>query len=231
MLILVDYDNIHRNERRLGLTHVVRLIMSRIDPADLNGRRRVLIRLYGGWYHSTNFTNQAQNLSTEISANFPTAMGLSNPTIQVVVNCEMAYSVLADPSNHLLHTYRPRGIPQNLRSNHPSTVGCSDANCPMIIVHDAISNNRCTRCSVKGPEDILYRGEQKLVDTMMVTDMISSHTNPDNLAIVSSDDDFWPGIITTLTMGKAVIHIHTRNRPTPRMYTVNAGINYTQKFL
>lgn len=231
MLILVDYDNINRTSTRRGVTYVVREILSKIDPTDLNGINRVDIRLYGGWYEQNNFTIKAQNISTEISANFPASMKISDNITSVIVNCEMAYSLLSDPNNHLFHTYRRRGVPTNLRSRHPNQVGCTNATCPIIPLHSFIKNDICNSCSVIKPENILFKGEQKLVDTMLTSDLIFSSGIQSELCIVSSDDDFWPGIITTISSGKRVLHLHTRNRPTPVFYSRNAGSNYVQKFL
>ena len=231
MLILVDYDNIETNLIRHGITHVVDRIVSKIDLSEIYSKRHVNIRLYGGWYEQNSFTIKAQILSADVAANYPNTALLSDNSTSVIVNCDMAYSILADPTNHLFSTYRPRGIPRGLKAKHPKSFGCSLPNCPIIPIHNFLLTKSCPLCNSIRPEDIFYRGEQKLVDTMLTSDLIFSATQPTNLGIVSSDDDFWPGIKTTLTNGKRIIQFHTRNKITPTFYTRTTSSNYIQKKL
>lgn len=232
MIILVDYDNIDKSTLRHGVVHVINKIVSKIDPTEIDSSHRITIRLYGGWYLNNNFTHKAQIISSDVLANFPNTATLSDNTTNVVVNCEMAYSILADPSNHLFNTFRPRGFPHGLSAKNPTVdCGCTDTNCPMIATHHFLVNNVCGTCNTIRPENVFYRGEQKLVDTMLTCDLIFSSNQPFNLGIVSSDDDFWPGIKTTLISGKKVIQLHTRNRLTPNYYTRTTSSNYIQKQL
>lgn len=231
MVILVDYDNIDKNIIRLGILHVVNKIVSKIDPTEVSNGRHVTIRLYGGWYEHNRFTIRAQNLSADITSSFPNTSMLSDNRTSVIVNCEIAYSLLADPTNHLFHTYRTRGIPTGLKAKRPVNCGCTATTCPIDTVFNFITNNICNQCNIVTPEDLLYRSEQKLIDTMLTSDLIYSSNQSPNLCLVSSDDDFWPGIMTTLTLGKKVIQIHTKSRSTPAFYTQNASSNYIQKHL
>ena len=229
MVILIDYDNIDNALTRLGVHYIISKIVSKIDPHEISSGNRIITRLYGGWYENNNFTRRAQTLSGDIILNFPTVLTLSDNSTSIVVNCELALSMLADPTNHLFHTYRPRGIPEGLQVFHPSMLGCTDPSCPLIATYDFLTKDSCIKCGKIKPRDLFYRGEQKLVDTMLTSDLIYSVNQPSNLCIVSSDDDFWPGIMTSLTLGKKVIHLHTRNRHTPRFYSRNAGNQYIQK--
>ena len=231
MIILVDYDNIEYSIRRRGITHVVNRIVSKIDLAEINSNRHIHIRLYGGWYEHSRFTHQAQILSADILSSFPNVALLSDNHTNAIVNCELAYSILADPTNHLFNTYRPRGIPSGLKARHPSTCSCSTPNCPIIETYNFLQNKICSICNSIRPEDIFYRGEQKLVDTMLTSDLIFSSNQIANLGIVSSDDDFWPGIKTTLANGKKIIQLHTRSGNTPAFYTRTTNNNYIQKQL
>ncbi len=232
MIILVDYDNIQTSILRLGAVHVVNRIVSKIDSMEVDSNHRITIRLYGGWYLNNNFTHKAQALSAEISANFPNTAMLSDNSTSVIIKCEMAYSILADPTNHLFSTFRPRGMPWGLKAHNPTTsCGCSNSSCPIVATHHFLQNNKCGVCNTVKPEDVFYRGEQKLVDTMLTSDLIFSSNQPANLGVVSSDDDFWPGIKTTLVNGKKVIQLHTRSRTTPSSYTRTTLSNYIQKQL
>lgn len=231
MIILVDYDNIDNSILRYGILHVINRIVSKIDLLEIDNNRHVNIRLYGGWYEYKRFTHRAQNLSIDIATNFPNVALLSDNHTSVIVNCEMAYSILADPSNHLFNTYRQRGIPSGLKAKHPSNCNCSTPNCPIIATYNFLNNNLCNVCNTIRPEDVFYRGEQKLVDTMLTSDLIFSSSQSFNLGIVSSDDDFWPGIKTTLVFGKKIIQLHTQNRNTPNFYSRTTNSNYIQRQL
>lgn len=231
MIILVDYDNIDRNILSHGISHVVNRILTKIDPHEVSGSLHMKIRLYGGWYEQNRFTTRAQNLSADVLASFPNIALLSDNATSVIVNCEMAYSILADPTNHLFHTFRPRGIPSGLKVKHPNRCGCVNSNCPLIATYNFITSNQCSTCNNLTPQDLFYRSEQKLVDTMLTSDLIYSSNQNLNLGIVSSDDDFWPGIKTTIMNGKKVIQIHTKNRNTPAYYTRTTSTNYLQKHL
>lgn len=231
MVIFVDYDNIDYEIRRHGVIHVVNRILTKIDPSEIDNNKRITVRLYGGWYERNNFTQRAQNLASDITLGFPTILKLADNSTSAIVNCEMAYSILADPTNHLFSTYRPRGIPYGLSANHPLNTGCHNTNCPIIDTYNFIQNNKCSSCNSIKPSDIFYRGEQKLVDTMLTTDLIFSTQTSENVALVSSDDDFWPGIKTSICFGKKIIHIHTKNRQTPDFYTRTTYLNYIQKQL
>ena len=78
MIILVDYDNIDIGILRLGITHVVNKIISKVDPSEVTNGHHITIRLYGGWYEQNRFTYRAQNLSVDISASFPNVSILSD---------------------------------------------------------------------------------------------------------------------------------------------------------
>ena len=104
MFVLIDYDNINKAVSRKGIHYVISKVVSRIDPADVSSGNRISARLYGGWYENSNFTRLAQALSADIMSNFPTVLTLSDNKTSVVVNCELAFSLLADPTNHLVHT-------------------------------------------------------------------------------------------------------------------------------
>ena len=60
------------------------------------------------------------------------------------------------------------------------------------------------------PKQIISRAEQKIVDTMLTSDMIELCLREEHFAIASSDDDMLPGISLALTRGASVIHLQTR---------------------
>lgn len=233
MIVLVDYDNIPFQHRHIGIEYVVDRVIRSFDPALLLNEKHISMRLYGGWYILNTLTRSAQTLAGRIQASFPRTMtvGDSISKKNLTVAVELAYSLAVEPSKHLWHTYRPRGLPGNLICNSPSSVGCSDPNCPIETVYKFFNTDCCLKagCIIK-PSDIMYRAEQKLVDTMLTADLIYYATNRTQvLCIVTSDDDLWPGIASALCNGVKILHMHTHStRITPRYYSSGLGSNYMQ---
>ena len=51
-----------------------------------------------------------------------------------------------------------------------------------------------------------------MVDTMMVADIIHiANRGDESVAVVTSDDDVWPGILSAMIIGTRVLHV----RPKP----------------
>ncbi len=232
--VLVDFDNISSTDQNRGLIYIVDKIVSQLPYNEIGQYRRLIFRLYGGWYEQNNITRKAQMLSAEVQRDFPKRSALVHPTTgamhYLISNIEMAYSMIMNPSRHLLATYRRREIPKGLYCLHPNQLGCSDPNCPTKHVFDFINGGRClsARCTIRS-SDIIHKGQQKLVDTMLVSDLIHlAVAGAPIIGIVSSDDDFWPGIETAVAMGSTIIHLHTRNRNTPIYYCGHITSNYYQ---
>jgi len=233
MYILVDYSNVRSADRRRGAVYIVDRVLSALGYNNLQGQRNILVRLYDGWYENQTLTRRAQQVAAEVLADFPTLRRFSDGhnTASVVVNVELAYSLLIDPSTHLWHTFRRRKAPADLQCHHPLTAGCSIAPCALAPMHAFFINSSCPvpGCNVT-PSDLMYRNEQKLVDTMIVSDLLFLYLQTtQDLAIVSSDDDMWPAISTAIQFGFKVIHVHTiASHRTPTFYSRSPRPGYTE---
>jgi uncharacterized LabA/DUF88 family protein len=65
-------------------------------------------------------------------------------------------------------------------------------------------------CNVAIP-DLVYRHEQKIVDTMLTCDLIHAATaGYDRVLLISGDDDFLPSLRSVLLRGVAAIRFHTK---------------------
>jgi uncharacterized LabA/DUF88 family protein len=61
--------------------------------------------------------------------------------------------------------------------------------------------------------DLVYRHEQKIVDTMLTCDLIhAANRLPDRIILVSGDDDFLPPLRTVLLRGTAAVRCHPKPR-------------------
>ena len=232
--VFVDYDNVVGQERRKGLVYVAERILQTIihGASGLVAPTRFAFRLYGGWYGGTTPTRLAQNLAVEISAHFPrrSVIPTASP-VTCLVGMELAYSLDIDPSRHLLHTYRRQGAIDDVSCRPPIAAGCTEAACALTSMHQFLTSGGCAMsgCAMT-PADFLFRGQQKLVDTMLAADVIHlAHVNAEPLCVVTSDDDLWPAIKTALVLGRTVLHVQTRpGKRTPNFYSAGSGPLYLE---
>jgi hypothetical protein len=233
MNVLVDYDNLPHSVRARGLVYVAeRIVQAALVAGPLSGSR-TRFRLYGGWYEGNTLTRRAQTLATEALADFPRIITLGAAAPLVNAEVELAYSLEIDPSRHLLSTYRKQA-PAATGCRPPADAGCSRTPCPLVAMHHFLASDTCPEphCLIE-PNHLLFRPQQKLVDTMLAMDVIYlAQHDATSLCIVSSDDDLWPALRTGVLYGKRIIHAHTLpGRVTPGHYSAGCGPLYVQTSL
>lgn len=217
MLLLIDYDNVDQAERRSGLDHVLRKAVSLVDRPGLNVLS-VRVRLYGGWYEGGMLTRLGQTLGAELRAISPVRYVSPHIDQPILVRGELAVSILAAPKALVSNTFRKKGYPRNLRCEQRPWLECVDnSNCPLAAVQRFVESDSCdaSGCWVR-PAHILHKQEQKVVDSMMVADIIDYATTPESIVgVVSRDDDIWPGLYMACRTAAEVIHVSTS--PSPRV--------------
>ncbi len=171
------------------------------------------VRLYGGWYEGDALSVLSQRVSVRIQSEFPTVIRVPRNSGQVVrirTTAELAVSLLEEPGHQLFNTYRRKGRPSNIRVETPASVGCSSTTCPLPLAKKLLQKGRCpTQGCVTEGKSLVYRHEQKLVDTMLTCDLIYlAGQECDFLFIVSADDDFLPPIRTLMLRGTKIIRVH-----------------------
>ena len=218
MFILIDYDNIPRELRRWGVEHVVRRIASSFAHLVDGQDNSLRFRLYGGWFEASTLTKPAQDIQDEVDelSTFPilrqdgTRLGLAR--------VQLALSMLIDPTVAITHTFRRKGPPTGLQcTTRPWLTCAAEASCPLFAVVDFVAKDICpSETCALGPSDVFYRQEQKMVDTMLVVDVMQGIREEANaLAVVSSDDDVWPGIHSAIHSGGKILHVRTRATTSP----------------
>jgi uncharacterized LabA/DUF88 family protein len=233
MDILVDYDNIPLSIRTKGMRYVAERILATVPPAHLPDGSRCRLRLYGGWYEHRSPTHLAQRLSAELQGSFPTPIILVSPppSRRLIAAAELAYSIETVPQRHLFHTYRRGDASRGLRAHEPKQIGCTSTDCPVAVVASFVNAEQCpaTGCDI-ALDTVLYRHQQKLVDTMLVIDLVHlAGQRPKAVGIVSSDNDFWPAILTALGAGADVVHVQTKpNQSTPTYYRQMVSSQYSE---
>ena len=234
MIFLIDYDNVRPLDRHRGLTHVVEKTVRSVGVAPFAGNPWARVRLYGGWFQHAKQSRLAQSLASEIAMTFPRPVVVTDATghIRVMARVELAYALECDPRSPLPHTFRTRNAPANLRAKSLPYVGCgSPTACSLSAIVSLFANNRCPKqgCSA-GIDAILERAEQKLVDGMLTADLLHFSTRAQEpIAVVSSDDDLWPGLHGAVVYGADVHHVQTHaGRSTPTYYSRLIQGKYSQ---
>lgn len=236
MIVLIDYDNLDRLVRLRGARHVMTSLFQAI------GRRRLaagqtetaVCRLYGGWFDGASLSARAQELTADLRREFPGVVTVADEhdTCTVLVRAELALALACDPRVALTHTYRRRSSPPRLRCVTPPFPDCADASrCPVAPIHPFIRDGACpTRDCDVTPRAVLERAEQKLVDSMLIIDLVHlAEATSEPLVVVSADDDLWPGIRFVLLRGAQVVHVvPRRHRRTPGPYRRLETPTYSQ---
>lgn len=215
LVVFIDYDNLQEPQKAAGILDVATKVLMRLPLNVQTGRGACEIRVYGGWYEGLNMTQLAQKLSVAIADDFPAIIRLPSAvgTIALATTAELAVSMIEEPQYHLFNTYRKKGRPGNLRVQRPEQVGCTDLACPLPIAKKLLKNGSCSlsSCTITA-DDLVYRHEQKIVDSMLTCDMVyASQLMYDHIVLVSGDDDFLPPIRTLLLRGKSVARFHPRS--------------------
>lgn len=239
LLVLVDYDNVDRTHRAAGPVNMAKMLVSIIPAGVVSGYGSVRVRLYGGWRTNAILTRGAQSLVPDIRANspflVPAPLGASASS-NVRVTVELAESPLGGGSALECTLVDERGL-RNFRSRTYPLPDCAcQAACGLSAY---IGNRHSTPCPVAGCNatlgDVFVRDEQKMVDTLIVADIAfqALSIGANDVVVVSSDTDMWPGVLLALSAGRSVTHIHTkRGWRTQRhlMNTLNVQLkrNYRQ---
>ncbi len=214
-IIFIDYDNLLPAQKTSGIWDVVTKILVQVPWDQSLTRGSCEIRVYGGWYEGNQITRVAQDLTVELQREFPGIIRIprgASPNLELKANAELAVSLLQEPGHHLFNTFRRKGKPSNVRVEKPAEVGCVDAACVLPQMELLLSKGTCPKagCSVTNCE-LVYRNEQKIVDTMLACDLIHAVDRVSGRVIlVSGDDDFLPPLRTVLLRGRAAVRCYPK---------------------
>lgn len=212
--VFIDYDNLNDIQKRTGIFKVVINALFQSNLPSYRGIVSCDVRIYGGWYEESKITRTAEDVSAEIEREFPKIIKIQNDDMfDIVVNtrASLAMALMKHPDRHLYHTYRRKGRPRNIKIADVEDAGCQRENCLLPKVKEFLKTGRCPNegCIVD-KADLLYRHEQKIVDTMLTCDMIYAQSfGYSTIVLVSSDDDFIPPLIMVSVPGIHVVRIHT----------------------
>lgn len=213
--IFIDYDNVEPTLKSAGPVSLAKLLIPSVPASVLHKYNAVRARLYGGWRCQGGLTVSAQRLIPDIRSGSPTIV--SNPSstgtpLRLLV--ELAEGPLGTTLILEETLARERGI-RKFRTRRPPWAECASpaANCGLAYAAAFTHNTLCSTlgCNTR-LEKILICDEQKMVDTLIVADLAHEALvqQANDLVIVSSDVDMWPGVLLATQAGCNVIHIHTK---------------------
>lgn len=212
--LFIDYDNLLPQQKTNGIRGIVQSIFD-ASHFEQNFTGNCEVRIYGGWYEGNNLSKKSQDLSASIHSDFPClikTVAKNGGICRITVNTSLALSMLEDPSHHLFNTYRKRGKPRNIRVANNTETGCHINSCPLETLRKSLSSGKCTHHNCESNySELIYRAEQKIVDTMLSCDMIYClQYSPDLIYLLSEDDDFLPPIRTALLRGSDIVRVNPK---------------------
>jgi len=211
MYALIDYDNLRSapafRARPKNIFHQLAQMFSGLIN---DGTGIIHARFYGGWRLGYAPSYSAQGFTSLLEEDFPLVITAGNGSI-VRVKGEMATDLLLDKGNVIPFTFRKNpSVIETLRIDRRFT--CAEQDCPVKAACEFVeSKGACSRgfsaCG-SGLSGLIFKDEQKIVDTAIVSDMqhISTMPNEKSILLISSDDDLYPGVLAALVAGKTVLH-------------------------
>lgn len=211
--LLVDHDNVQAKYRPAGPVAFAKALVACVPHSVAASYSSFNVRLYGGWRTSGNLTTSAQQLVPIIRANSPTVVLPPSTTTKARLSVELADRPLGG-TQILTETFaRDRQVRDFRMRTQPWVACASPAACGL---NSAVPSNSRTQCASSGcaakVADVLVRDEQKMVDTLLVADIAACvyEANAQDIVVVSSDVDMWPGVLLALRASRRVTHIHTQ---------------------
>lgn len=201
VIVIVDFDNYIGTRVESFKKEDLELIFKDIiEQCEIhfNDFGTIQIRLYGGWYSATALTKQAsliQQLLSQVNI-FPIIKG--NKIIRGDIS--LVSTLYEVPSYNWYYTYKEKaGIPR-VRidfSKFDSSCNSNREHCPKYILYK-FTSNKTKICSVPGCENInknVFKAvEQKMVDTMIACDVVSTVKDDSikGVFVLSDDQDHFP---------------------------------------
>lgn len=221
-IIIIDFDNVFRmNNSRFSselfefeLKNMLLYLIS--ISSDIED---VKIRLYGGWYKNGEFTKMASKVQQHLAQIdvFP----YIKDKIKITGSIELASSLVFLSNLTWKHTYKEKnGLPRIRINSECLTQTCiQNSNlCPPKVLKKFTQkrNKKCPVNSCNISNYGVFKGmEQKMVDTLMVCDLISCSEEDliKSIAVVSDDTDLLPSLVLSMIKANNTkpIHLMIRN--------------------
>lgn len=202
VLIIVDYDNCFSSEID-DTTSVLKILVDKIITGINPSERFVQgnVRLYGGWYEKDHLTKNAQRINSSLSSLLNGEVNNANCCVEYCLSVNLATSLLSKPTNDFFATFRPKGNLKKIARISDLAKNCKILSNRMPNFKDLLERGTCVVQDCPTPCDdlIVYKAQQKMVDTMITCDLLQSVNNQGYkyICLVSDDEDFIPALIAT----------------------------------
>lgn len=221
-IAIVDFDNVFGDYFNLENHGVFINKINKIISSIIENSSEIeycLLRLYGGWYEDGHLTKRASEVMQRLGANKFFPIKIDNKTI-LRGEVELVGSLSAISDYNWNHTYvQRRGLPRlrlerNILDSHCSQV---NSNCPARLLAKFTKSKR-KQCVADGctvvNHDAFVVGQQKMIDTLMATDIVDlSHRNDSILFefVYTDDTDLLPPTLRAHTNNKVKVKIFVQN--------------------
>lgn len=203
VIVIIDFDNyfgadvskLNSDEIEFSFKEIIKTC-----EKEFSNFNYIKIRLYGGWYKENTFTKQAsgvQQLLRQISV-FPKV----NERRILNGNIELATSLYIKPDFIWGYTHKETNGIKRIRVNHESVdIVCKEnrSHCPKYLLYK-FTDSKDKLCHVDGcfnlQKNVFKGAEQKMVDTIIACDVISSSEDDSvsGILIISDDQDHLPAL-------------------------------------
>jgi len=220
---LLDFDNIPKSWFGNNLEQLAVMLANNILIKP-KGYSRIEAKLYGGWFQNDLPTRRCQEIqAAKKSFIFPGTHG-----VPLRINFSLAYTLESNISAKLYKTFRESKFTKRLL--YKPTISPHD--CDIELAVEVLNNRICSGHHGCGETDNVYANEQKLVDSMLVADLIYlASLNQTDVCLISSDDDMVPGIVAATSL-KHIYHLWTKTQPHNHYLSIyNRLHNYSGDYL
>lgn len=210
--VLGDYFNVSETENLIqAIDALIRFIHSE-SPADY-----YLIRLYGGWMTNGQLTNKASTVLQAIGAQSFFPFSINSKIIQGEI--QLVYSLTNVDELIWENTYVKRRGLSNIRLEREvldQHCNQDNSNCPakLLSKFSRTLNKTCfvEGCSVVNSQAFII-GAQKMIDTMMATDIMdySMNSNVASVNIFSDDTDLMPPVLRGHILSEGKVKLFVKN--------------------
>jgi uncharacterized LabA/DUF88 family protein len=201
ILILIDYDNCFDSDEYVAISQIKKIVEKIISDIKLSDKFLLgSVRLYGGWYENSQLTINAQKIKAGLKTLQLTGIvGTGNEQISYSLSIDLATSLLVKPKNDFFATYRKKGNLKKIARISPVAKQCENLTTKISDIKQLLEKGTCIIRGCKNPcnDLIVYKAQQKMVDTMITCDLIQSASTHEyqNICLLSDDDDFIPSLI------------------------------------
>ena len=199
IVILVDYSNLGLYKHK-PIDNTVIAILSKVMRYVEATYVHCLVRFYGGWFTEEGQSDEGKDVFKRLQGHesfIEKQVGKNGQIVGVNVRIEMAGSILQKPEKDLFFTYRKKARTYDIQVKDKNDVACKHDSCLLPLLAKFLKTRRCPRegCLID-TDDLVWRSEQKLVDSMIVCDLLyCAGVQTDFIVLVSDDDDFVPPLL------------------------------------